>query len=335
MARESRGIAGRVFGILLALILAAGVAALFFFRQDLGDLYRASTFDPSPRIEEVMEAIELTDRGERLFLATHPTIEGSQHFTEQCAGVDHSDDGHLLGCYTDDRIRLFDVDDERISGVVDVTAAHELLHAAYARLGAHEQTDLQKRLVEVYEGLIPEDPVLAERMSLYQDLPQERFANELHSVLGTEVAELPQDLEEHYSRWFANRPALIERFQSFRGVFDEIAAQVETLKAEMDALRTSIEQGSEDYSAAVTQFNTDVNDLNARNQRYEFSDAPEEFERIRADLTERRAGLEGMYGSLQADIERYNGLREQLIALGEVSEELDAKLDATLAPVGE
>lgn len=333
MAGGTKRRTGRAVGWLVALLVIGLVALGFFFRQDLTDMYRAYTFEPSERIAQIASDMKLTDSGERVFYATHPTIEGSQRFTEQCSGVDHTDDGHLLGCYSGDRIRLFEVDDDRINEIVDVTAAHELLHASYSRLRSWERASLQPRLIEVYEQLAADDPELRERMSVYEHLPRDRFANEVHSVLGTEILELPQDLEKHFGTWFENRAGVVERFETFRSVFDDLRDRADGLRSEMDDLRASIDERSDEYTAAVEQFNADVLDFNARNERYEFSNNPAEFERIRLSLADRRDGLESTLEELQSDIDRYNGMRDELIELGEVSDELDQKLDANLAPV--
>lgn len=333
MAGTRRRRAGKVIGGLLALVIVIAVALGFFFRQDIDDIYQAETYAPSDRIAQIASDIQLTNRGERVFFATHPTIDGSQDFSVQCANVDHSDDGHLLGCYTNDEIRLFEVDDDRINDIVEVTAAHELLHASYARLRVWEKSWLEPRLIEVYDQLAEANEDLRNRMSVYEHLPADRFANEIHSVLGTEVADLPQDLEDYYAKWFTDRALVVERFQMFQRVFDELQAQADALSSEMDALRADIDRRSDEYASAVELFNADVLDFNMRNERFEFSDNPYEGERIREALTYRKGELEATRQLLEIDIERYNAMRDELIKLGEMSEELDQKLDANLAPV--
>lgn len=320
----------RVF-ILVAVVIAIVVGLVN--RQDIQDHFRASSFDPSLRTVEVMSALKLTATGERVFLASQPTVSDSQRFNKQCAEVDHSESGHVLGCFARDQIHLFDVTDKRVSGIVEVTAAHELLHAAFSRLGDGERAALAERLKREYSTMSSKNHALVERMSVYEQLSDMAFANELNSVLGTEVAELPDWLEDHYAKWFLDRSALVDTFDSFHAVFVELQDKADTLASEMSSLRADVEQRSLDYDNAVNQFNRDAADFQSRNERFEFSSNPEEFDRIHSELSLRSSALETTRAELQADIDRYNSLRKQLLDLGQVSTDLAGKLNSDLAPV--
>ena len=333
MGSKLRARAKRTVGFLVFLaVLVVGVAA-FMHRQDIQDHFRAAGFDPSPRTVEVMQELHLTSTGERVFLASRPTVDGSQLFNEQCADVDHSEQGHVLGCFTGDRIHLFDVPDERVQGIVEVTAAHEVLHAAYARMSESDRAALAERLTTAFDVLSVEHPELAERMAVYDHLSKAAFANELHSVLGTEVQDLPDWLEAHYAQWFSDRGALVDHFDAYHAVFIELRDQAEALEAEMTALRSDVEQRNVAYDLAVEQFNADTADFRARNDNFEFSENPGEFERVRGELEARRAQLQATLDALQADIDRYNALRDDLTALSQVSSELEQQLNSDLAPV--
>ncbi|MFV0435097.1 MAG: hypothetical protein ACK5LO_14110 [Leucobacter sp.] len=314
------------------MLLSVGVFA-FLHWQDIKDHFRAAAFDPSPRVVEVLDNLELSDAGERVFLASQPTIDDSQQFNAQCADVDHSEQGHVLGCFASDQIHLFDVRDERVSGIVEVTAVHELLHAVWSRLGEGEKRSLPEKLQAAYEQAAASDPTLAERMSLYEHLSDLAFANELHSVLGTEVRDLPDALEQHYARWIENRGEIVDIFDSYHALFEDLQQQADALEAELGTLRSDIEQRKAEYEEAVNTFNLDAADFTERNNRYEFSDAPEEFEAIRSDLSWRRDQLLLTYEALEDDIDHYNSLRADLIELSELSAELDQQLDSDLAPI--
>lgn len=333
MVKNGRSALFRGTWIVLLCLLIVAVFVAASFRQQIRDHFSAIAFDPTPRVSEVLEDLRLTDSGERIFLATHPTVDGSQNFNEQCAGVDHSEEGHVLGCFAHDRIHLFDVTDERVTGIVEATAAHELLHATFSRLGEGDKSALTAKLRQEYDRLIVTDSELRERMSVYEHLSDAAFVNELHSVLGTEVKELSGDLEAHYAQWFQDRGAIVNAFASYHAVFVDLQRQADELRDEMTALRADVEQRKEDYGAAVEQFNADAATFSARNERFEFSDAPEEFDSVRADLEWRRVQLEETLVGLEADIDRYNALRDQLTALSEVSSSLDQHLNSDLAPV--
>lgn len=327
-----RKVVGRLVAILLVLAVLAGAGWAFLHRQDISDHFAAQSFTPSQEISGLTGRLSLTDAGERIFFATHPTLDASQRFNTQCSDVDHSEGGHILGCYTRERIHLFKVTDDRLSGIVEVTAAHELLHAAFSRLSDRERTELAASLTELYEELVATHPELEERMSVYRELSPEGFGNELHSVLGTEVRELPAWLEQHYATWFSDRGSIVDHFEAYHGVFTELQERADRLQEEMAALREDVERRSEAYDAGVERFNADVDDFNRRNEAFEFSDDEAEFWRLRNDLRERAEKLNQEHDAIQADIERYERMREEMEKLNATNEELNQHLNSNLAP---
>lgn len=316
--------------IVLALAVVVGGTVAFTYRGDIRDHFLASSFDPSPRIEQIHDSMDLTARGDRVFLASQPEIGGRDVFNKWCAGVDHTEEGHVLGCYTQRQIRLFEVSDERLSGVVETTAAHELLHAIWARMSQSDRDEMSKTLFAEYKKLAATDQQFKERMSVYESLSKPAFANELHSVFGTEVRALAPELEQHYSRWLENRAVIVDFYDGYHAVFVELRAEADRLSSELEALRADIEARSEQYDADVAQFNADAADFRDRNERYEFSGQRELFDQVRGELLARQDNLNAARDAIQADTNRYNDMREQLIALNDVSIELNDVLDSAL-----
>lgn len=317
--------------IILLAIVVAGVIA-FMHRQQINDHFAAQRFEASVEIVDLTDRLQLTEAGHRIFWASEPTLDASQHFNEQCAQVDHSEEGHVLGCYSQGVIHLFAVTDERLNGIVEVTAAHELLHAAFARMGSDERSTFAKKLNKLYKELAKEDPVLEERMSVYSQLSPIAFANELHSVLGTEQRELPDWLEQHYAAWFEDRGLIVDFFDDYHAVFDQLKQRSEELQQEMTALREDVETRSAAYDQAVEAFNLEWAEFVRRNEAFEFSDDPDEFYRLRDGFYTRRDALGAEMRSLNADIDRYEQMRAELLELSELNHELEQQLDSELAP---
>ncbi len=324
--RIARGVA-----IALTLAVVAGGVIAYSHRGEIRDHFLASSFAPSARVQQVQDEIELNPDGDRIFLASQPTIGGREDFNRWCAGVDHTEEGHVLGCFADRRIRLFEVTDERLNGVVETTAAHELLHAAWARLDQDERASLSRTLIAEYDELAAQDESFKQRMSVYESLPRTAFANELHSVFGTEVRELSPVLSEHYARWFEDRSVIVDLYDGYHGVFVELKQEADRLSAELEALRADIETRSANYDVAVQQFNTDAADFKQRNEQYEFSGKKDLFDSIRAQLLDRQAGLDLVRQEIQADTDRFNEIRAHLLELNDVSLELNDVLDSTLS----
>ena len=332
MAVAAKKIISRIFTCVLVLALLAGGIVAYLYRQQINDHFAAQRFEPTAQIVTLTNDLRLTEAGHRIFWASAPTLDASQNFNQQCAKVEHSEEGHILGCFTESRIHLFEITDERLNGIVEVTAAHELLHATFARLGDGERSSLVRKLNSLYDELAAKDPELERRMSVYSGLSRTAFANELHSVLGTEQRELPEWLEQHYATWFKDRGVILDYFDSYHAIFNELKQRAAELQSEMTALRTDVEQRSVTYDAAVEQFNSEWATFVARNEAFEFSDNPAEFYRLRADFYERRDALGAEMRSLNADIDRYEQMRAELQELGELNHELEQQLDSALAP---
>lgn len=316
--------------VVVSLIAVAGVFA-YSNKQFLSDVWAANTFQPSPEITSLQESIALTDRGNRVFLASQPTLDDAEQFNENCASVDHDEDGHILGCFADDQIHLFNIQDERLAGIVEVTAAHELMHAVFQRIQGPARDDLVNKLIDLYDEMKVTHPVLSERMSVYEHLSRTSFANELHSVFATEAWPLPVWLQQHYAQWFTDQQVISTFYNSFHGTFEDLYAQSEALSAELESIRADVEQRRVLYREALDIYNAELADFKQRNEAYEFSSNPAEFYRLRDDFDARRAALNAEVDAINAEIARYEALRAELNKLSELNRELQSQMSAQLS----
>ena len=123
---------------------------------------------------------------------------------------------------------------------VETFLAHELLHGAFFRLSTDDRIFLREELEKVYEryqeelepymaqfrherdesvGEMPETFDLATADSngdkilddpiLYLESVDGIWLSELHSYVGTLIADLPDGLENHYGRYFSDRAGLV------------------------------------------------------------------------------------------------------------------------------
>lgn len=323
-------VVARVFAWLFLFVLLAGLVCFFVFRQQFVDSFMAVTFRPSRAVVQVSDRLGLTGEGRRVFFATHPTVSSRQGFGERCAGVQHDERAHVLGCYVGDRIHLFAVDDARIDGVVEVTAAHELLHAVFARLSVSDREVLASRLLKLFDEVSVYDEGFRKRMSVYESLPKEQFVNELHSVFGTEVRSLPVWLEEHYGRWFVSRAAVLDCFDSYHDVFVRLEERSVRLRNDLDRRLTAINARIALHGKAVEEYNGQVAELNRLNSVFAFSDSPDEFYGRRDELLQRGKRLGAAEEQLRSDIEAYNSLVLEYNETAAENRELAQKLDSDL-----
>lgn len=197
----------------------------------------------------------MTEVGRKVFYLQHPMVQEKSVFYTNCAEGEAS---IVLGCYKPGRgIFLLQVTDQRLAGVEQTTAAHETLHAIYNRLNPLERKKVDTLVTEAYKAVT--DTGIRDKMKTYEtsgaDLP-----NELHSVLGTEVADLPPDLEAYYAKYFSNRRTIVNYSAAYKSEFS-------TRKAKVLALDAQLKQISDQIAANNTQLDAQQATINAESNR--------------------------------------------------------------------
>src|SRR5690554_1282125 len=171
------------FSTVLAIAVVGGGIYLVQHPQPIIDQVTVWQYEPTPAVQEHVERLGLTDHGRFLYYASKPSIESSTAFADNCPAHEGEGGFGILGCYrpANKTIFLYDVTDERLNGTEEITAAHEMLHAAWDRLGADERANLGGLLEVEYEKL-SNNTAFSERMAIYARIEPGEHANELHSI---------------------------------------------------------------------------------------------------------------------------------------------------------
>ena len=241
------------------LLVLLGLVVLFVWvyasRQDIADWAKLRNYTPSAQIVSVNDSIGLTPLGQKLLYVNRPEVYTSRtDFAGQCP-VD-MEKTIVLGCYiTGDRgIFLFEPSDSRLAGVVETTAAHELLHAAYERLPSDEKSRIDALLTTYYEtGLT--DERIKKTIASYKQADAE-IPNEMHSIFGTEVAELPAELETYYGRYFSDRKLVLQQLARYQDEFTRREVQVAAYDAQLKAQKGQIESLENSVKANLARLNS-------------------------------------------------------------------------------
>lgn len=242
---------------ILIIVVSVLVGVCAWFNRILISDALASFFSKiTPETSKVAEDVGFTNYGRLVFSATNANLENRDNFNERCKS--HDQDISVLGCYTNGHIYIYDIKNDDLKGIVESTAAHELLHAIWDRLDASEKNRLSKYLLDVYNDDKYHE-MLAEGLENYNEA--ERI-DELHSRIGTEIAELPEELEKHYARYFTNQDLVVDFYNSYIEPFKELAEEIEKLSAELEKLDTEIEARTKTYyenahnlAAQIEEFN--------------------------------------------------------------------------------
>lgn len=316
-----------------ALVLQGGAAygAAWVVRNEplLKDQLVALQFDAPDEIRRYATEAGLSPTGELYFFASLPQIVPGVEFDRYCTRKEPGIG--VLGCYTtrDRRIYLFDVTDQRLTSVEPVVAAHEMLHAAWARISVAEREILGGLLEQGFAAL-PSDHPLQERIASYEaDNPASRIP-ELYAILGTEVRDLPQALEDHYSIYFSDRNRVVSLSDEVYRVFSTLSDQLQALATDLESRAAEIEGLRYTWEQTSQKLRADVNAFNEKASIPGGFPRQSEFEAGRAALEERRGRLLQLRATLQDKIDEYNTLLEELNVLNAEVSELNQGINVTL-----
>lgn len=310
-----------------ALLIAAAVWVVLNHQYAL-DTISVWQYRPSQQISALTERMRFTERGEFYFYSAQPQLSDQQSFNRVC--INQEDHNVVLGCYVGQRIYIYDVADEQLDGVREVTAAHEMLHAAYERLSDKERTWLADLLEAQMTTASPE---LTERLKVYDKLDHTERMNELHSVVGTEVAPLSTELEDYYGRYFSERASIVKLFDKYQAVFVDLRQHQESLIGELNSLAEEVNVRTVAYNTSIEHLNNDIERFNQRAMRTGGFDSQEDFNTARNDLLRRQTALQVEYDAIEAKRIVYEEKYSQLEALNVQQDNLQRKLDSTPAPV--
>lgn len=276
---------------------------------------------------QIADQVQFTDTGKFYFYADNPSVESGLSFNISCKNKESGT--AVLGCYTGDRIYIFDVNDDRLDGIEEVTAAHELLHAIYIRMSDGEKSRINE-LVEAEYMKLKDDTKFAKRMAYYARTEPGERDNELHSIIGTEVADISQELEEHYSKYFVSRERIVAFHDFYNGAFVKLENQSKLLSKKMDALSKVIANSADKYNADIKTLNSDISSFNSRASSGEFK-SQLQFDTERQALVDRIAQLEADRVSIKKDEKLFNQLRTEYNSIVTQTNDLYKSIDSSLA----
>lgn len=275
--------------VVTLVILLGLLGAVLLGHQAFQDWLRLRGYTAPPAVAALASDDTMTDKARHLFYVNHPDVTAGSAFTAHCPAG--SEKTVVLGCYVgdDDGIYVYQISDARLNGVEQVTAAHETLHAAYRRLNSSERNKVDAMLMDYYEhGLT--DQRIKDTIAAYKKSEPNDVVNEMHSVFGTEVPNLPAPLEQYYKQYFTDRAKITAYTASYENEFTSRQQQVAAYDAQLKDLKQQID-------ANQSQLDTDKASLDAEKAQLD-------NERSSGQIAAYNAGVSGY----NRDVNAYNGL---------------------------
>lgn len=326
--QSQKRMGGRVFAISFNIALLVLAIFVFLNQQWILDQISLIGYTPPADVKALAVDTTMTPLAERYYYASHPTIDNRDVFKKDCGNNDEKT--IILGCYTGRVIHIFDVNDPRLPGVEDVTAAHETLHAAYARLSDSERTHVNT-MVEA-QLKVETDQHIKDLIDAYNRTEPGQLDNEMHSILGTEVSNLSPELETYYKQYFTDRHKITNYAEKYQAVFTGLQTQQQVLVDQLNLLADSVDTRSSALSQAVAQLNSDVAVFNQKAQNSQFT-SQTDFDSSRSALVARQNALQTERNDIQRLIDGYNAKHQELIDLNFEADSLNRSINSQLPAV--
>lgn len=285
-----------------SIIVLAVVAVGLYNFQAISDWYILRNYSPPARVVELADQTTMQDKTRQIFYINRPSLDDKQAFNAHCQA---SEKTIVLGCFIDHQgIYLLNVDDPRLSGILQVTAAHEVLHAQYERLGKDEKVRVNSLLEEAYQQVANER--IKTTIESYRSSGAD-VTNELHSILGTEVENLPGDLEAYYSKYFKSRQQIVQYSKQYEKAFEDLKKKVEEDDKKLQSLKETID-------ANQAQLEADGKDIDSERKRMDsllFSRQIEAYNNAVSGFNQMVQSYNRLVARTKDQIAQYNALVEE------------------------
>jgi uncharacterized protein YukE len=301
--------------------IAAVLAAIFLsytHAQGIEDWFKLRNYSPPPAIAALATEDSMTDYGRHIFYVNHPQLESNLAvFRQQCS---QSEQTIVLGCYHGGQrgIEVYNVRDERLSGIQQVTAAHEMLHAAYDRLAPKDKDRINAMLLDFYNNQLS-DQRIKDTIDSYKKTEPTELVNEMHSIFGTEVASLPAPLENYYKKYFIDRSKVTGFASIYETEFTSRINRINEADARLAELKMRIKNEEQDLQSQLVALQND-------RSRVENSSSQAEVNNYNSRVAAYNAGVR----QLQSDIASYNALVEERNQLAAELKSLQGSMDTRL-----
>lgn len=313
-------------------LLSAGLSILLVVLfasnlQTITDWWRLWGYQPPAAISQLADQDTMTPYARHLFYLNRPELLSTVvNFRQKCP---ESEDTIVLGCYHpgENGIYIYQVKDATLGGVTQVTAAHENLHAIYARLSADKRRQVNGWLEDYYRhGL--SDSRVKDEITLYKQKEPNAVPDEMHSIFGTEVANLPAPLENYYKQYFRHRSVVVAFSRQYEQAFTARQTRLRQYDSQLAAMKARIDAQEADLQAQQDQLNAAQSQLKAllaagQNDQYNAQ--------VLAYNNQIRVYNEGV-AMLRQLISQYNALVKVRNGVADELTTLDKALDTRLAP---
>jgi hypothetical protein len=269
----------------------------------------------------------LTPLARTTYGRSHPRIYDKETLASTCTDV-FDDATVAFGCYDGATIYVLRVDRPDLAGLMPVTAAHETLHASYQQLSRADRRAIDDLITEFLDT--NPDAISHTVLADYGELGDAMRSNEAHSIVGTVERELPRALERHYAKYFEDRQELVDHFEHYQQVFDDLEATLIRLEGEAAALEGQLAALEGEVDAAGAEAERLFNEIESLRSQGRVEESNNLVDAQNAAVN-RANSLVDQYNAL---VNQYNAKVAELNAASLVGQQLYQSLTPIEAPAG-
>lgn len=301
--KHSHSLIAAVIGTLLGAVLSFLVIWNF---QAILDWWRLRDYTAPAQVSALADKTTMTPEARKLFYVNHPQILAASSFATYCQVS--AEKTIILGCYQggDRGIFLYSVTDARLNGVIETTAAHEMLHAAYARLSPSEKTTVDGELESYYKNDLTDERI-KQTIEAYRSSEPTELLNEMHSIFATEITTLPAGLESYYKAYFSNRGAVVAMAQRYQSEFTSRRDQTAAYDAQLSSLKTQIDK----HQASLKTTREQLDALYAKMQRLRQSGDATAYNALVDGYNAQANAYNALIATTKTEIQNYNDIVEK------------------------
>ncbi len=315
----------KVINLVLVVCLVAIPVVGWWQRNAIYDWWRLHGYSAPAAVVNLATQDTMSSYSRHLFYVNRPQlVSDSATFRADCTVTEQT---IVLGCYhpLQDGIFVYNVSDTRLAGVQEVTAAHEMLHAAYDRLSAKDKSYINGLLNDYYSHDLHDQRIL-DTINAYKKTEPKDVVNEMHSIFATEIANLPAPLENYYKRYFADRAVVVAFSQNYENEFTSRSTRATQYENQLNDLKAKISAEENDLRAQLTRINAEQANLDSLKASNQISQYNARVAGYNASVDAYNAGIAGY----KRDINNYNALVEQYNAIAGELKQLYGAIDTRL-----
>jgi len=268
----------KLLSLVIAILVIGGGLFVWQNKWELHDRWVSKSYRVSTDSGEVLENLDLTAKGELVYKASHTEVDDKDRFKTLCP-VELYEEASVLGCYSSRKIYVLKVDEPKLAGVEEVTAAHELLHAQFERMSDVEKKELGELLVQ-WRGSVEDEDINRLIDSYKKNLSEgEDLNNEIFAIYGTQLKDVGADLEKVYQEYFKDRAGIVKMYTQYSSEFKRIENTVREYDSQLAKLRSEKEELERDLTELGNRLSSQKQDLETLSN----SDSVEEYQRLAVD----------------------------------------------------